>query len=147
MTIARFTKENMAALRAKQNRMEEETPPEKPAPKLSKSQRVTKVDIGPRVELDLNSPAVRQFVESAPDGLLAKQARVEEEQAAGDGKKRAANGRVLRGRRVVITLALKPELLEEVDARAKALGQNRSEFLSLVIRKELLKPEAPFNMS
>lgn len=143
MTIARFTKENMAALRAKQQRDEEEAKAALPS-----VQRVTKVDINPgKVVVDINSPAVRKFVESAPDGLLAKQARLKEEKSRDTEKRRAANGRIMRGRRVVITLALKPELLEEVDARAKALGQNRSEFLALVIRKELLKPEANFSMS
>ena len=142
MTIARFTKENKAALLAKQKQSEEEAKSSLPA-----SQRVTKIDINPNREMiDIDSPAVKKFVESAPDGMLTKQARIKEEKTGVKEKKRDANGRILRGRRVVITLALKPNVLDQVDARAKAQGLNRSEFFDWLIKKELIMPQAPFSM-
>lgn len=129
MTIARFSPEQREALKAKieeQKRMAEE---ENSSGTVTK---VTQVKIGQKVEMDLKSKTVQAFVESAPDGT--------KKNPLTDGKKRTDDGKwQLRGRKVIITLGIKPDQLRALDEMAQEEGRTRSELLNLIIRKALLK--------
>lgn len=50
--------------------------------------------------------------------------------------------------RVVIGISCRPELRDQVDARAKSLGMTRSEFVSQLLRRELLstRPDEPMQI-
>lgn len=129
MTIARFSPEQREALKAKieeQKRMAEE---ESSSGTVAK---VTQVKIGQKVQMDLKSKNVQAFVESAPDGT--------KKTPSTDGKKRTDDGKwQLRGRKVIITLGIKPDQLRALDEMALEEGRTRSELLNLIIRKALLK--------
>ena len=126
MTVARSTKEQMAAVRARQDKVESEG-----------VKKATKVDVGQKVTLDLDSKDVKTFVEGAPDGEMAVKPK-----KAAKTPKRTKNGRwQLKGKKVIITLGLAPEMLEALDKRAKEQARSRAQLLEIIIRKELLKQE------
>ncbi len=98
---------------------------------------VSKVETGEHVKLDLDSEAVRNFVENAPDGPRAIRKQAKKPKV----EKRTADGRwQLKGRKVIITVGLAPDMLEAFDKRAKEQAMSRSQLMELMMRKELLKP-------
>ncbi len=101
--------------------------------------RVSKVQIAPEdhVKLDIDSEAVRDFVENAPDGPRSIQRKAKKPKV----EKRTADGRwQLKGKKVIITVGLAPDMLEAFDRRAKEQAMSRSQLMELMMRKELLKP-------
>ena len=97
---------------------------EEVAPKKS-PQVVTKVSATKLKAADVNSRAFREFVERAPDGAKAKHPV--------DSKWK------LRGKKVVITVQLDPEQLQELDELVEELGTTRTELIRSLIRAKLEK--------
>lgn len=129
MTIVRPTKTQREAVRAMRDKVDGGTD----------VQRVKRVTCGKRVELDLDSEAVRNFVESAPDGPRAQKAAKKKSEP-----KRSENGRwSMKGKKVVISVGLPPEMLEAFDKRAKEQARTRAQLLEMIIRRELLTQEQP----
>lgn len=126
MAIARVKPEQRAAVKAMQNRVEPE------------EKVVNKVNFTPsRKKSDLGSAEAQAFVSGAPDAG-------EEVSSKKKTKKKTAYGHVLRGKRIVITLSMPPDLLEKIDKRAQDEGRNRSELLMLLLKKGMIGPERPF---
>jgi hypothetical protein len=88
-------------------------------------QVVTKVAATRLKAADVNSKAFREFVERAPDGSKAKHPI--------DSKWK------LRGKKVVITVQLDPEQLQELDELVQELGTTRTELIRSLIRAKLEK--------
>lgn len=109
MTIAPAVKEIQAAIRAKK---------ESEAAKAKVS-----IPAAP-ARLDLNSEAVKKFVEQAPDGRRQKR--------AGAGKWK------MRGRKVIITIGVRPYELERLDQIAEERDLTRAELFQEMIQKTLI---------
>lgn len=134
MTIARFSPKDAAALQAKKEKQLQQEQP-KTAKKAVK--KVSRVKVGPKVDVDLSSPDVKSFVESAPDGT---------KKVPDNGKKRTDDGKwQLRGNKVTITLGLRPDDLVALDQLAQDEGRTRTELLTLLIRRAVLEGKQPDN--
>lgn len=93
--------------------------------KQKSPQVVTKVAATKLKAADVNSKAFREFVERAPDGSKAKHPI--------DSKWK------LRGKKVVITVQLDPDQLQELDELVQELGTTRTELIRSLIRAKLEK--------
>jgi metal-responsive CopG/Arc/MetJ family transcriptional regulator len=45
-----------------------------------------------------------------------------------------------------VTFSADRELIDRIDARAKSLGMNRSEYLAQLVRADLINPSAPLQI-
>ena len=95
-----------------------------------KLKNVTSFENEQKKKLDAQLDA---FINAAPDAAKAKK-KAEQPKERTDDK-----GRKLKGRKVVITLTLEPDLLDRTDELAKSLGLTRTGFISMIIRKEVDK--------
>ena len=132
MTIARFSPQDAEALKAKNEKQQREEKQKSAGDKAKAVKKVSRVTVGPKVDVDLSSPTVKSFIESAPDGA---------KNVPNNGKKRTDDG----GNKVTITLGLKPEDLVALDELAENEGRTRTELLTLLIRRAVLEGKQPDN--
>lgn len=76
-------------------------------------------------QVDLNSKAYRDFVKKAPTGMEAS----------------SSSRWKLRGRKVMITVQIDPEMLEQFDELCESLGQSRPALIRTFISEALAKAE------
>ena len=137
MTIARFSQKDAEALKAKNEKQQREEKQKSADDKAKAVKKVSRVTVGPKVDVDLSSPTVKSFIESAPDGA---------KNVPNNGKKRTDDGKwQLRGNKVTITLGLKPEDLVALDELTESEGRTRTELLTLLIRRAVLEGKQPDN--
>lgn len=79
--------------------------------------------VSSRTKVDLNSKAFRDFIKKAPTGM----------------EKDLVSRWKMRGRKVMITIQIDPEMLEQFDELCESLGQSRSALVRTFIGQALEK--------
>lgn len=93
-----------------------------------KIETTDRVVVSSRSKVDLNSKEFQKFLNKAPTGM----------------EKDVASRWKLRGRKVMITVQLDPEMLEQFDELCNSLGQSRSALIRTFIGQALDKAEGKF---
>lgn len=93
-------------------------------PVVEESKTGKKAEVSPRKSsVDIDSKAMRDFLKQAPQGQ----------------DKDLSSRWKLKGKKVVITVQIDPEMLEQFDELAESLGQSRPALIRTLIKQALVK--------